>query len=66
MQNGFGFVDYSNAAELLGLSIYTLKRWVSQKRISFYKIGSRVFFKPDELLNFVNRNRMESISVYRK
>jgi len=45
-----GLLDYSEAAKLLGIRPSTLRRWVSEGRISYVKVGSRrVRFRPDQL-----------------
>jgi len=42
-------LNVSQAAELLGLSVHTIRAYVSQKRIPFRRIGARVVLDPDEL-----------------
>jgi excisionase family DNA binding protein len=47
-------LDYAAAAEYLGLSEYTLRRYVSLRRIGFVKLGLKaVRFRPDQLDRFI-------------
>ena len=39
------------AAELLSVSLTTLKTWSDQKIIKAYKLGGRIYYKEKELLN---------------
>lgn len=39
------------AAELLSVSLTTLKTWSDQKIIRAYKLGGRIYYKEKELLN---------------
>jgi excisionase family DNA binding protein len=51
-------IDYRSAAEALGLSEATLRRMVSRKQISHYKILKRVYFDLDELREWVNQRKV--------
>jgi excisionase family DNA binding protein len=42
-------LDVGTAAKILGLSVNTLRLWVSKQRIEFVKLGSRVMFRPESL-----------------
>ena len=51
---GAGLLDYREAAHFLGLSEFTLRRFVSQGRIKSKVVGlKRRFFSKDELLEFI-------------
>lgn len=41
------------AAERLGISVFTLRQWVSQKRIPFVKLGRSVRYNPADLAAYV-------------
>ncbi|MBD3666904.1 MAG: helix-turn-helix domain-containing protein [Kangiella sp.] len=56
---GFGLVPYGEAARLLGLSEVTIRRWVMNRQIPYRKIGSRVFFDPEELREWVENCRVD-------
>ncbi len=46
-------MGYNEAAQFLKISPGTLRNWVSQKRITPYKIGKHVIFARDELENWI-------------
>jgi excisionase family DNA binding protein len=47
------------AAQRLGVSKYTLRGWVSQRRIPYVKIGRRTLFNPTDLDNLIKASTME-------
>jgi excisionase family DNA binding protein len=56
------FWDKRQLAEYLGISIYTVDAWVSQRRIPFLKIGGRkVVFDKLEIDEWINEQRVEPI-----
>jgi excisionase family DNA binding protein len=46
-------LSVSEAAEYLRISVFTLRTWVSQRKLSFIKLGSRVLFRREDLELFV-------------
>jgi excisionase family DNA binding protein len=53
-------LDISEAAQRLGVSIHTLRGWVSQRRIKFVKLGGRrVLFREEDLDELVDRSVVE-------
>jgi excisionase family DNA binding protein len=46
-------LSVNQAAAYLGLSVFTLRTWVSQQKISFIKLGRRVLFRLEDLDLFV-------------
>lgn len=48
--NGKSILTRKEAAELLSISLTTLKTWSDEKIIKAYKLGGRVYFKEKELL----------------
>jgi len=59
MVEGQIYLTVKEAAELLRLSPHTLRSWVSMKKITYQKIGRRVFFKRSVLDDFVERNTVK-------
>ena len=43
----------SQAAERLGLSVHTLRQWVSKRRIKYIKLGRAVRFSPVHLKEYL-------------
>ncbi len=48
-----------DVAELLNVSETTLKRWVAEAKIPYYRLGGQVCFSPDEIENWVLNSRGE-------
>ena len=55
--------DYSAAAEVLHLSHFTLRRWVSEKRVKHIKMGSKVFFSRAQLAQIITDKDVEPVAV---
>lgn len=53
--------NYSEAAELLGISQNTLRQYVSRKRIPFTKIGRNVRFTQDQIQEIIDAGREEAL-----
>ena len=47
------------AAQRLAVSKYTLRGWVSQRRIPYVKIGRRTLFNPTDLDNLIKASTVE-------
>lgn len=50
-------LNYSAAAERLGIAKQTLRQWVSSGRITFYKVGRYTRFSPADLDAFLEAHR---------
>ncbi|MGA8139652.1 MAG: helix-turn-helix domain-containing protein [Desulfobaccales bacterium] len=48
-----GLVTVADAAKRLCVSVASLRRWVSQRRMPYVKIGRRVLFNPADLDDFI-------------
>lgn len=48
------------AASYLGISVHTLGKWCSAKRIPYYKVGKERSFKKEDLDKFVESRRVEA------
>lgn len=53
-----GLVKVPGAAEILGLSKHTIRRYVLERKIPFIKLGNAVRFDPDELSHYINERRV--------
>ncbi len=51
-------LDVNQTAELLGIKPVTLRLWISQKRIPYYKVGKSIKFKPSEIETWINARRV--------
>jgi len=59
-------LDYKQAAKQLGLKESTLKDWVYHKKFPYVKVGRRTCFKPEDITNFINANRVEAVEAQEK
>lgn len=51
-------LSVEQAAEMLGVSRFTIYGWVSARRIPFHKAGSLLKFAPSELLGWTKKNAL--------
>jgi excisionase family DNA binding protein len=49
-------VSIEEAAKMLGLSKFTLRRWTAQRRVPYVRLGRRIVFDPRALASFVTAN----------
>lgn len=57
----FGLLDVEDAAEVLGKSISWLYKATSRCNIPHFRVGGKLIFKIDELLKYVQDNRIDQI-----
>jgi excisionase family DNA binding protein len=50
------------AAKILGVSVQTLRQWLSQRRIAMIKVGRLTKLTMKDILEFIERNRKEAVS----
>jgi excisionase family DNA binding protein len=58
-------LDVPEAAKLLGIKTWTLRQWLSQRRITFVKIGRLTKLRLEDVEEFIERNRHEARSYER-
>ncbi len=51
-------LNISQASEILGVAPVTIRLWISQKKIPYYKVGKSIKFKPSEIEAWVNATRV--------
>jgi hypothetical protein len=56
-----GLLDITRTAKVLGISPKTLRDHVLHRRIDYVKIGGRVLFRPDRLVDFIERNTIHAL-----
>lgn len=55
---GRGRLSVPEAAAFLGISPATLRAWIRQRRVAFYRLGRRVVFDRTDLERFLRSNRI--------
>jgi excisionase family DNA binding protein len=53
-------IDTPKAAEILGVSRYTLNAWTSQRKIPFVKLGRRRLFDTTDLQAWIEKNKISA------
>lgn len=49
-----------DASGLLGIAETTLRDWLYQKRLPFYRLGRAIRLKKEDILNFREKARVEN------
>lgn len=52
-------LNVEEAAKRLGLSVFTLRTWISQRRVEVVRLGRRVFIKEDFIENLIENCTVE-------
>jgi excisionase family DNA binding protein len=55
-------LSVSEAAALLGIKVWTLRQWLSQRKIAYVKVGRLTKLRPEDITAFIERNRREAVS----
>ena len=56
------WLTLNEAAEYLRISERNLRGLIKQNKVPFYKLEGKILFKTSELDNFIEKNKVESIS----
>ena len=59
MNRGHQLLSVKEAAERLNISVFTLRGWISQRRVRFVKLGRRTMFLPADLEDLINGSVIE-------
>jgi excisionase family DNA binding protein len=59
MNRGHQLLSVKEAAERLNISVFTLRGWISQRRVRFVKLGRRTMFRPADLDDLINDSVIE-------
>lgn len=51
------------AAEMLGVKPPTIRAWIAQRRIPYYRMGRRIILDRNELVEFREACRVEPIEI---
>lgn len=50
------------AAALLGVKTWTMRAWLSQRKIAYVKVGRLTKLRPEDITAFIERNRHEAVA----
>ena len=48
------------AADYLGISVYTMRNWLSQRRLTFLKVGRCTRLEQTDLEEFAQKNKVKA------
>jgi excisionase family DNA binding protein len=57
-------MDIRATATRIGCSPYTLRTWVRQRIIPYIRVGRRIVFDPNQVEEFLARNRIPAIGTF--
>ena len=57
-------LSVDEVAPELGISPFTVRRWVAERKIPFYRIGGRIVFDRKDVEAFLARSRVESVHAH--
>jgi len=55
------FIRIPELADMLGLSVSTIRGLVSQRKVPFMKLGGSILFNPDEVIRYIHTKRVKTI-----
>ena len=55
-------LSVEQTAARLGLSVFTIRAWVRERRVPFYKIGRRILFNEADIQALENNARVEPLA----
>jgi len=53
-------LSVKEAAPILGVSVFTVRAWVRQRRLPFHRLGRRIVLDHSDLERFVAAHRVEA------
>ena len=62
LRNG-GFISAKEASYKVGLSVWTLYRYVNSKKVEGTKVGTKYFIKKKSLINYLGRRFCEKCGL---
>ena len=57
------FLTVKEAATWLNIDVNTLRAWLTQRRLRFYRLGRKIVLKEDDLQKYVDENCVEAIEI---
>jgi excisionase family DNA binding protein len=53
-------LSIASAAPVLGVSVFTLRRWIRERRLPYHRVGRRIVLDRRDLEAFLRRCRIEA------
>jgi excisionase family DNA binding protein len=58
-------IDCKGLSQLLDVKEWTIRHWVSEKKIPFIKVGRLVRFDEEQIRKFIEKNSVDEHEYYR-
>jgi excisionase family DNA binding protein len=52
-------LSVEEAAPILGVSVFTVRKLIRQRAVPYYRVGRRVVLDPDDLERYLRQHRVE-------
>ncbi len=52
--------DVLTASRRIGISPHTLRAWIRQRRLPYFRAGRRILLAPEDVERFLQTNRVEA------
>jgi excisionase family DNA binding protein len=52
-------LSVEEAAPILGVSVFTVRKLIRRRAVPFYRVGRRVVLDPDDLERYLRQHRVE-------
>ncbi|MCZ6622833.1 MAG: helix-turn-helix domain-containing protein [Deltaproteobacteria bacterium] len=59
-------LSVNEVATDLGISPFTVRRWVAERKIAFFKVGGRIVFDRRDIDALLVRSRVEPVELKRE
>jgi excisionase family DNA binding protein len=55
-------LDVPHAAEFLSVKVPTIRKWVAQRTLTYYKIGGLIRFRYEDLTSFLEERKVSALT----
>jgi excisionase family DNA binding protein len=48
------------AAKILGIAEGTMRRWIQERRLPYFRVGKKIWIDPQDVEQFIQRGRVDA------